>query len=222
MPESTYRSLISEARRVLKPGGFLELAILDLDMLNMGPKARRNVRGLKEGLRRKAGGDLVLGSASDVIMRCVNKRGFVNIRSCRVGVPVASIIDAKTPAGSSPGKPTPTQTHTTDEPSFSQMLSDPTHKGDVNISKMVAKVGRWWYQRCYESALFSMPDSPTLEAMAAPCSQRPSATAAPSHSIFDDPAVLRECESWSSSFKLVVAYAQKPLETVTRRRTTSV
>ena len=41
-----------------------------------------------------------------------------------------------------------------------------------------------------------------------------------SRSIFNDAQLLNECETWNASFKLVVAYAQKPV--VGRRRTLSV
>ena len=232
--------------------------------MNMGPKARRQVRGLKVGLGRKEEGSLVLGSASDVVMRCVGKRGFTAVRSCRVGVPVASVVeatsssdstsepslkDSKSPSplsskirdkGKGKGKSNaPESTHPPphkikEEPSFTQLLSDPSPKADHNISKMVAKVGRWWYYRCYESVLLNVPDSPTMADTSLSSSSEANAKGkgkevahvgrygGRQHSIFDDSAILRECEAWSSSFKLMVAYAQKPVEAGRRRRTASV
>jgi len=79
-------------------------------------------------------------------------------------------------------------------------MKDTSHAGDEGITKMVAKVGRWWYTRCYESVV--LPDGDA------------------SKSIFNDGQLLDECEKWNASFKLVVACAQKPV--VGRRRTASV
>ncbi|KAL8870463.1 MAG: hypothetical protein Q9174_003501, partial [Haloplaca sp. 1 TL-2023] len=45
--ETAYYNAVSECKRVLRPGGFLEVSILDLDMVNMGNRCRRAVRGLK-------------------------------------------------------------------------------------------------------------------------------------------------------------------------------
>ncbi|KAI0405195.1 hypothetical protein F4802DRAFT_187349 [Xylaria palmicola] len=47
-PEAHYRNIISEAERVLKPGGYIEFSILDLDLNNVGNRTRRAVRNLKE------------------------------------------------------------------------------------------------------------------------------------------------------------------------------
>ncbi len=42
-----HRFVLSEAKRVLRPGGYLEFSVLDMDLVNMGNRARRAVRGLK-------------------------------------------------------------------------------------------------------------------------------------------------------------------------------
>ncbi len=197
LPATSYANIISESKRVLKPGGFLEMAILDVDMLSMGPKSRRAVRALKMRLQTNDP-NLVISSASDTILKSVGKRGFTAIKSCNVGVPVASAIPS--PARSS-GK-------LSQELSLTDLLRTPSNatdkdtdrdqgresEADANITKMVAKVGRFWYTRCYESL--------------------------GSARIFEDQEVLKECEAWNSSFKLVVAYAQKPVQG--RRRTNSV
>lgn len=190
LPETSYRNIISESRRVLKPGGYLELSLLDLDMLNMGNRARRAVRKLKMDIQ---GQDptISLGSASDTVLRLVGKRGFVDVKSCNVGVPVASAIPS---ASGSPGK------KEKEEMSLADMMRDESQASDEGITKMVAKVGRWWYTRCYESAAGDPSTS--------------------SGSIFNDETLLGECEKWNASFKLVVAYAQKPVQG--RRRTNSV
>ncbi len=161
------------------PGGYLEMAILDLDMMNMGNRARRAVRAMKVQIQ-VADPTISLGSASDLVLKCVGKRGFGDVKSCKVGVPVASTIpsDASKPKAE-------------EELSLAEMMKDSSAAGDENITKMVAKVGRWWYMRCYEMIVMRDGD--------------------PSRSIFNDAALLNECEKWSSSFKLLVAYAQKPV-----------
>jgi len=188
MSEASYRNVIAESKRVLKPAGYLEMAILDLDMMNMGNRARRAVRGLKVQIQ-VANPNINLGSASDTVLRLVGKRGFSDIKTCRVGVPVASTIPEPLPR--------PPQT---EELSLADLMKDESRAGDENITKMVAKVGRWWYTRCYEVGV--LPDGNM------------------NRSIFNDVPLLVECEKWNSSFKLVVAYAQKPIQG--RRRTASV
>lgn len=79
-------------------------------------------------------------------------------------------------------------------------MRDESQASDEGITKMVAKVGRWWYARCYESTVLSNGEV--------------------SSSILGDDALLQECENWNANFKLAVAYAQKPVQG--RRRTASV
>jgi hypothetical protein len=189
MSEAAYKNIVAESKRVLKPGGYLEMAILDLDMMNMGNRSRRAVRGLKVKIQ-VADPSMSLGSASDTLLRIVGKRGFSDIKLVNVGVPVASTIPS---SSTKPGEKK-------EERSLADMMKDDSNAGDEGITKMVAKVGRWWYTRCYEMGV--LPDGDV------------------SQSIFNDRNLLSECEKWNSSFKLVVAYAQKPI--VGRRRTLSV
>jgi len=190
MSTISYANIVAESKRVLKPGGYLELAVLDLDMLNMGNRARRAVRALKVQMQ-VADPSTDLSSASDTVLKLVGKRGFRDIKSCNVGVPVASPVPA-------------TVAPPTEEVSLASMLQDESTAADEGITKMVAKVGRWWYSRCYESCV---QDRDALLSEVVP-------------SLFHDDALLTECEAWNSSFKLVVAYAQKPVQG--RRRTNSI
>lgn len=86
--------------------------------------------------------------------------------------------------------------------SLGDLLSDPSPSpsNDESIRKIVAKVGRWWYTRCYE-----IPVLPNGDA---------------SSSIWADKRVLRECQKRGTGFRLLIAYAQKPSEV--KRRTASV
>jgi hypothetical protein len=130
-----------------------------------------------------------LASTADLIVRQIGKAGFSNIRAARVGVPVASPI-SKVNAG----------VHVSDEkigtekktkksqPSLSEMMSDNSSTADESITKMVARVGRWWYTRCYETAI------------------DPTATA----TIWNDKQLLKECEQLGTSLKLMVCCGRAP------------
>ncbi|KAI0380863.1 hypothetical protein F5Y04DRAFT_93074 [Hypomontagnella monticulosa] len=173
-PESHYRNIVSEARRVLKPGGYIELSILDVDLNNMGTRTRRAVRRLKERVSAR-NPDYNLSSTADLILRLLGKKGFVDVKTCRVGVPAASAI---TSSSGVKGKK--------DERSLAEMMNDKTEMGDENITKMVSKVGRWWYNRCYETSTGMTT------------------------SIWNDKSLLAECEEWGTSLKLMVCHARMP------------
>ncbi|KAL2257205.1 hypothetical protein VTK26DRAFT_517 [Humicola hyalothermophila] len=199
-PEGHYRNIISEARRVLKPGGYIELSILDVDLNNMGNRCRRTIRRLKERIHAESP-DTSLGSTSDLILRLIGRRGFTDIKTCRVGVPVASNIaqssGSETPiggkeGGSSTGMPSngekKPKSSKRDERSLPEMINDEGPVADESIAKSVARIGRWWYSRCYETA-------------AAP---------GPRSSIWNDKALLAECQAWGTSLKLMVCHARAP------------
>lgn len=186
--EDAYFNAISECKRVLRPGGFLEMSILDLDMMNMGNRARRAVRMLKVRMQT-AEPEVSLKPVSDNVQKMLGRRGFENLSRCTVSVPVSGSVSGSR-AGSFDEK----------DMSLGDMLKDPSQQGDESITKMVSKVGRWWYTRCYEMSV--LPDDDVES------------------SIWTDKALLRECEKRETGFKLLICYAQKPL--APRRRTVSM
>ncbi|KAF4441879.1 hypothetical protein FACUT_2441 [Fusarium acutatum] len=188
-PEAYYRSILTEARRVLKPGGFIELSILDVDLNNMGNRGRRTVRRLKERINEKTP-DTSLGSTADLIVRLLGKVGFTTIKAARVGVPVASSV---TRSDNKADKGKVTAEKKKDPPSLSEMMSDNSPLADEGITKMVSRVGRWWYTRCYENA-----------------AENPSGK-----SIWSDKSLLSESEELGTSLKLMVCCARAPLERIT-------
>jgi hypothetical protein len=194
-PESALRSAICECRRVLRPGGFIELSVLDIDMLNMGPKTRRAVRDLRVRMA-VADPDVSLKPAGDNIQRMLGRRGFENLNRCMVSIPVAGKIGTSE-AGSRSSMDVDVALKNI---SLNEMLHDPSPAGDEGITKMVSRVGRWWFTRCYEWGV--LPDDDL------------------GRSIWADKAVIRECERMETGFRLLIAYAQKPDELV--RRTVSV
>ena len=191
--EAAYTSAISEFKRVLQPGGYLELSILDLDMVNMGNRARRAVRMLKVRMQ-VADPEVSLKPNSDSIQKMLGRRGFENLKSCMVDVPVAGHISSS-------------RTGSIDEEnkSLGDMLKDSSNKGDESITKMVAKVGRWWYTRCYEMGVLpsNNNDDTAME-----------------HSIWNDTQLLKECEKRETGLKLLICHAQKP--NAVKRRTISI
>lgn len=196
-PEAHYRNIITEARRVLKPGGFIELSILDVDLNNMGNRSRRAVRRLKEQIHI-ATPDTSLASTADLILRLLGRKGFSEIKTCRVGVPVASTIprssgsegDVPNITGRSSVQTKSKDKSKRDDRSLAEMMSDESPVADENITKMVAKVGRWWYNRCYESAAVDAGSN--------------------NSSMWNDRALMAECEEWGTSLKLMVCHARVP------------
>ena len=225
LPSSVHRFVLSEAKRVLRPGGYLEFSVLDMDLVNMGNRARRAVRGLKMRMQ-VADENTSLRNISDEIMAGIGRKGFVECNRCVVGVPVAGKLPNLDDIKSSTAKRTgstasssskssgslPTSNGSKSEISFSDLLnvSSPSESTDNGITDMVARVGRWWYSRCYE-------------ALVLPEAGEPNATASGDllkNSIWRDESLVRECEKRGTSFKLLIGYAQKPEVGV--RRTVSV
>ena len=184
--EMAYASAIAEFKRVLQPGGYIELSILDLDMVNMGNRARRAVRQLKVNLQQK-NPDVSLKPISDNIQKMLGRRGFENLKSCMVDVPAAGAISSSR-AGSFDLK----------DMSLGDMLNDSSTRGDENITKIVSGVGRWWYTRCYETSHPLTDDSATKPSM------------------WSDQQLLKECEKRDTGLKLLICHAQKPINSKRR------
>ncbi|OJJ85272.1 uncharacterized protein ASPGLDRAFT_1439052 [Aspergillus glaucus CBS 516.65] len=231
--ESVQDNVVSECKRVLRAGGYMEMSIMDLDMVNMGIRTRKAVRGLKERTY-VADPSISLKPTSDSIQRLLGRHAFDNLHRCMVRIPVAGVITRSSasssstsssslhpsmsiPAatrsapsfGQSPNNPYTTKhnkhgkSHSNDtDLSLGDLLSDPvpSPSNDESIRKIVAKVGRWWYTRCYEIPV--LPDGDV------------------DLRIWNDRKVLRECQKKGTGFRLLIAHAQKPSEV--NRRTASV
>lgn len=223
MSDTILKMALSECKRVLIPGGHLELSLLDLDIVNMGIITRHAIRDLKS---RMIGTDpeVSLKPVSDNIQGILGRKGFENLNRCLVSVPVAGNVATSSGSGSSRssrdsnsqkgkefdrasdgGIRQNRKSHESDRQrprgnfSLSELVSDHSATSDEKITKMVAKVGRWWYTRTYEWAVLAGGDL--------------------KRSIWSDKRMLQECKARGSGFRLLIAYAQKPTET--RRRTLS-
>lgn len=245
--EHVQNNIVSECKRVLRPGGYMEMSILDLDMVNMGINTRKAVRGLKERTYLADSG-ISLKPASDNIQRLLGRHSFDNLHRCMVRIPVAGVITRSSASSSSttsssslhpsmsipaasrsapsfgqghshrhaePSRTASTTTYDRHETithrtspsnetnlSLGDLLSDPapSPSNDESIRKIVAKVGRWWYTRCYEIPVLPHGDVDLR--------------------IWSDKKVLRECQKRGTGFRLLIAHAQKPSEV--NRRTASV
>jgi hypothetical protein len=224
MSDAVLKTALSECKRVLVPGGHLELSLMDLDITNMGTVTRHAVRNLKA---RMIGSDsnVSLKPVGDNIQNILGQRGFENLNRCVVGVPVAGKVASSSGSRSSRSSRESTSRRSREADrssnlfesgsyrnnesdrsqqrggnfSLSELVSDHSATSDAKITKMVAKVGRWWYTRTYEWAV--LPGGELKR------------------SIWSDKKMLHECKVRGSSFKLLIAYAQKPVEM--RRRTLS-
>ncbi|CAK7271697.1 hypothetical protein SEPCBS119000_004740, partial [Sporothrix epigloea] len=191
---SDYRNIVDEARRVLKPGGYLELSIMDLELNGMGPRTRRAIRQLKERMSSRIP-ESQLGAAADAILRFVGVAGFANVKCCRVGIPVSSSSPPRSDRDSiEPGcEARPVQ----DRCSLAEMMASGRPTANESISSTLARVGRWWHSQCYKDAA----PTPTL---------RQSSGVAERSDIWTNRALLEECEEWQTTFRFTVCYARTP------------
>lgn len=222
MAEAKMKNIVSECRRVLLPSGYLELMLLDLDIVNMGVQTRRAVRELKFKMTT-ADKQINLKPIIDHVQNVLGERGFHNISRCVVGVPVAghptgsndSSSSSRSSGGSDGrqrrGSEEPRQANASPRMTFAQgrknanlslndLIADHSENADKKIGKIVSRTARTWWQHCFEASV--IPDGNL------------------SRSIFANKNVLGECKGRGSSFKMLIAYAQRPVFE-TRRRTMS-
>ncbi len=178
--ENAYLNTTTECMRVLRPGGYLEMIVLDLDMFNMGNKARKALRELKLRMQVSSPG-VSLRPLSDNLQKMVKRSGFANLNRCVVNVPVAGPVN-NSRSGSFDGN----------SKSLEDLRKESSGKGDGGLAKSLPTVGRWWFTRCYETVSMPYDDM--------------------ERSIWNDKALLEECEKRETGFKLLLCYAQKPAD----------
>ena len=182
--EDAYLNSISECMRVLRPGAYLEMSILDIEMVNMGNRAKRALRELKHRMRVSQP-EVVLKPLSDSLQKMMKRKGFENLNRCMLNIPVAGHIARTGSQSRSLGEAKGT---------LGDLRKEASGKGDGGLAKSLAIIGRWWFTSCYEMITLPYGD---LE-----------------RSIWNDEALLEECEKRETGFKLLLCYAQKP-ETLT-------
>ena len=178
--EDAYLNSISECMRVLRPGGYLEMSFLDINMVNMGNKARKALHELKYRMRISQP-EVALKSLSASLQKMVKQSGFENLNRCVVSVPVTGRVSrSQSRSGSLDEK----------RGTLGDLRKEASGKEDGGLANSLATVGRWWFTRCYEMITLPYGD---LE-----------------RSIWNDEALLEECAKRETGFKLLLCYAQKP------------
>ncbi|THZ89300.1 hypothetical protein D6C84_00217 [Aureobasidium pullulans] len=209
--DDAYQACFNEIKRTLRPSGYLEMSVLDLDLVNMGHTARKTIRDLKIRIHQHDS-QISLWNHGDAFLTLLGKRNFENLRKCVVGIPVAGRIRRSHDSGTSSSSSQKQRRSEQPEPEYLRFTEwmqsnkndknneeDERHerRNDEDITKTVAKIGRWWYSSCYPD-----PGQTTTAGL------------------WDTPGLLRECERQRTSFRLLFCYAQKPV--CVKRRTASV
>ena len=84
--------------------------------------------------------------------------------------------------------------------SLEDLRKESQGKGDGGLAKSLSTVGRWWHTSCYEMVSLPFDDM--------------------ERSIWNDKALLEECEKRETGFKLLLCYAQKPADPFSRSGST--
>lgn len=136
MDEALLRHIIAESKRVLRPGGYIEIIAMDLDLAKMGSDTRRAVRDHKIQMHH-TNSNVCLKPASDNLQRLLAHRGFENLKSGLILLPAASENVEPTDRAwlqkHNEAQPHPRTSTTPSENTF-----------------LPAEVGRWWYKQSYE------------------------------------------------------------------------
>lgn len=215
MPDSKLKNIVAECRRVLAPDGYLELMLLDLDIVNMGVLTRRAMKDLKIKLTT-ADRSVSLKPLIDNVQTVLGSNGFSNLNRCVVGVPVVGkpidSRDSSSESRSSTGSAelvtgqSPQQTNPYvamgDQANFSlnDLVADHSENADAKIGKMVSRTAQSWWQHCFEAGVV--------------------ADGGRSKSVFANKELLSECKNRASSFKLLIAYTQKASSATQQKRRT--
>lgn len=191
--EDAYLNLISECMRVLRPGGYLEMSILDINMVNMGNRARKALHELKHRMRVSKP-EVALKSLSTSLQKMAKRSGFENLNRCVVNVPVAGRVSRSESRSGSLDKNTGTLG------TLEDLHKGASGKDDGGLANSLATIGRWWFTRCYEMIALPYGD--------------------PGRSIWNDEALLEECAKKETGFRLLLCYAQKPADFKSQSRST--
>ena len=145
--EEAYANVIKEFRRVLCPGSYLEIAVIDIDMVKMGQTTRRALRGLKQR-KQIAEPRTSLKPLSDNIQKMLGGRAFGNMKQCMLEIPVA-------------GSPSSSRVRSFNE---KMELIDEMPREEGDRTKHLPEIGRWWYSRCYEQGP-QLPNTTSLSSI---------------------------------------------------------
>lgn len=152
-----YNKAIEEFMRVLRPGGYLEISMLDIEMVKMGNLARRALRHVKEENLAKDR-HVSLNKISDNIQDMLIGAAFESLNRCTLTVPVAGYVNTS-------------RAESFDSASGKELPKSSGQRASTAIAKNLPKVGRWWFSSCYEAG-FSGPSIWHDKALLAECEAR--------------------------------------------------
>jgi len=152
---------------------------------------------------------LSLWNQGDAFLKLLGRRGFDGIQRCVVALPAAGRVSLSQDSSDSQSGKSPQMEKTraveaeVEGPGLADLLRNRNDDGqlDEQITKTVARVGRWWYSTCYEEMIAGTNGSEA-------------------NSLWATPGLIREMERKGTSLRLMICYAQKPVST--KRRTASV
>lgn len=122
LASSDHQFVLAETKRVLRPGEYIEINVLDIDLVDMGNLGRRALHGVNERLSA-ANDSISLRNISGEVLSGIARQNFVECNCCIVGLAVAGKLN---------------------EVSFSDLLGTIVSSGSTNngITEMVARAGR--------------------------------------------------------------------------------
>lgn len=161
--------------------------MLDAELVKMGARTKKAVNLVKAIMERESSPSFSdKRPSSEKVLRILQRRGFEDINKCFVGLPVVAAsedIGATNTATSTTAVPPPQPA----EPAAGE------EEAETMNAAVMSSVGRWWYTRCYERIITAEG-----EVMR--------------RSMWNDRALLRECGTRETAFKMLVAHARKPLK----------
>jgi len=132
MEEALLRHIFYEIKRVLRPGGYVEIMAIDLDLAKMGSATRRALRDHKSRLST-SNINVCLKDPTDNLPRLLTHRRFENLRWGVFSVSAAG-----------------DSMELIDRSWLTKQESESTGKTTVAYFRP-AEVAQWWYKQCYEN-----------------------------------------------------------------------
>ncbi|TGZ79966.1 hypothetical protein EX30DRAFT_308287 [Ascodesmis nigricans] len=139
--------LLGECKRVLAPGGEIEVVVMESRLVGMGPRARRARRRRREREKEK---EMQSESESQRVLKILERKGFEDIATCVLALPVVGSVDAAQAQAQTHGSDSAVGVEASGK-NGNTGNTDPDEPGSVN--DVLGKVARWWYSRCYERVI---------------------------------------------------------------------
>lgn len=190
--------VVGEAKRVLTPGGRVEVAVLDCGLVGAGQRGERAVglvRGIMERECEVEGRKTswISKPASERMLKLLSRKGFEDVSKCFVGLPVVgSVENTDKNENRQSSQDTAENAAEGKKHGYSSGEKDRTSpENPESVNEVVSKVGRWWYMRTYERMITEGGEKRE-------------------RSMWNDRKLLRECGKRGTVMRLLMCYATKP------------